>query len=157
MTNEFTFVAPGEVDLEELVTFFEGCDRPEVTDTFRPFPLDRATAERLAGHTGRDRYFVAIVDDAIVGLGMLRGWDEGYDVPSFGVFVDPRSHGRGAGRAIVDEATRLAIALGAPRIRLSVDEANPRAKRLYETSGYVADPDQSTDTVAVMYRELEER
>ncbi len=51
---------------------------------FHPHPLTCEAALEIASLSGRDRYFVAIVAQKIVGYGMLRGWDAGFEIPSLG-------------------------------------------------------------------------
>ena len=75
----------GPEDRAELARFLEENDRPEIVRTFNPFPMTAATAERIAAAPRRDRYYGAFDDGRLVALSMLRGWDEGYDVPSFGI------------------------------------------------------------------------
>jgi len=123
-------------DEAALAAFFEENNRPEVTTQFHPFPLDATTAHRLCVERRRDRYFAAWDAHAIVGLAMLRGWDEGYEIPSFGILVDHRHHGRGHGRALTTHALALARELRAPRVRLTVHADNLRAVTLYERSGF---------------------
>ena len=50
--------------------------------------------------------------------------------------VFPECRGRGAGKAILAEAERLASDAGIDRVSLIVGSFNPRAKRLYEAVGY---------------------
>jgi ribosomal protein S18 acetylase RimI-like enzyme len=124
------------IDEAALAAFFEENNRPEVTDHFHPFPLDAANAHRICAEPRRDRYFAAWDYDAIAGLAMLRGWDEGYDVPSFGIVVDHRRHGKGYGKALTQYALTLARELGCARVRLTVHADNPRAVTLYERTGF---------------------
>ena len=46
----------------------------------------------------QDDYYVAARGEDLLGFSMLRGFDEGYEIPSFGIFVDHESHGQGIGR-----------------------------------------------------------
>ena len=87
-----------------LAVLFERNNTPEVVREFHPFPLDRRTAGRLCHHDGLDQYFVMVADDGVVGFAMLRGWDEGYEVPSFGVLVDRDHQGRGIAAAATGKA-----------------------------------------------------
>lgn len=53
------------------------------------------------------------------------------------IAVDPRAQRRGIGRLLVDEACNRARRAGCDRITLLVGGRNPRARRLYDTSGFV--------------------
>ena len=127
----------GGSDYEPLKDLFLANAVPEVTRHFHPFPLDAATARRLTSYAGRDRYYVGDLDGSIVALSMLRGWDGGYAVPSFGVLVDRAFTGRGIGTRLtlftIEEARRLAC----PSVRLSVYETNNVAHRIYRDLGFV--------------------
>lgn len=115
--------------------FDENNDRRTLR-TFTPFPLTAETASAIAGRVGRDRYYVAIAGEMIVGLGMLRGWDEGYDIPALGVLVHHEYRALGIGRSLSETAIAEAARLGAPAVRLSVHASNERALRLYESLGF---------------------
>jgi ribosomal protein S18 acetylase RimI-like enzyme len=123
-------------DEAALASFFERNNRPEVTETFHPFPLDAERAHWICVAPRQDRYFAAWLYDAIVGLAMLRGWDEGFETPSFGILVDYQHYGKGLGRALTEHALQLADELRAPRVRLTVHPANARAVHLYERAGF---------------------
>jgi [ribosomal protein S18]-alanine N-acetyltransferase len=131
------------IDEAALAAFFEENNRPEVTAHFHPFPLDAETAHRICVAPRRDRYFAAWDYDAIGGVAMLRGWDEGYAVPSFGILVGHRHRGRGTGRALTEYALALAREMKAPKVRLTVHADNARAIRLYERTGF-----QASETLA---------
>ena len=85
--------------------------------------------------TTQDLYFGAFVDSRLAGFGMLRGWDEGYAVPSFGVAVESAARGRGLGRGLLRFAIRAARGRGAPSMMLKVHVENP-ARHLYEAEGF---------------------
>jgi len=106
--------------------------------------MTRETAERLCLASSKDHYYVAFLDGMMVGLVMLRGWDEGYEVPSFGVFIDYRYHGRGLGRLLTDYAIVEAKRVGCAQVRLTVYESNVRGWRLYNSLGF---QEQSRDPV----------
>ncbi len=124
-------------DYEPLVHFFENNVTPEVLRHFHPFPLSSDSARRIALTTHRDRYYVAVINSGeIAGLCMLRGWDEGYESPSFGVIVDQKYQKQGLGRSMTEFAIAEARRLNVERVRLSVNESNTHAKRLYESLGF---------------------
>lgn len=105
-------------------------------ETFHPHPFTRDQAVALANHEGRDLYFVALEGDRVLGYGMLRGWDAGFEVPSLGIAMHPRARGRGLGRALMHFLHDAARGAGARRIRLKVYPDNVAAVRLYESLGY---------------------
>lgn len=123
-------------DHERLAWSFAENNRPEVTTFFHPFPLNREMAYQIAETSHDDRYYVALLQEEIVGFCMLRGWDAGFEIPSFGVFVDHRYQGCGIGRQMTEFAVVEAKRLVCPGIRLSVYASNERALRLYMALGF---------------------
>jgi len=109
----------------------EGADR-----WFHPHPFTAEHASYLAGYHGRDLYYVAVHGDEVLAYGLLRGWDEGYSVPSLGIGVLTRARGTGLARMFMQFLHTAARFHGAPRVRLKVYPENVAAKRLYESLGY---------------------
>jgi [ribosomal protein S18]-alanine N-acetyltransferase len=126
----------GPDDAESLGALFEANDLPAVVDHFDPFPLTRATASELTDPRRRDHFYGAFLEDRLVGFSMLRGWDEGYEVPSFGILVDRGHHGRGIGSRLTDFTIEQARDLGSPRVRLSVYGTNVHAYSMYALKGF---------------------
>jgi ribosomal-protein-alanine N-acetyltransferase len=120
-----------------LTELFERNARPEVTSSFDPFPLDRKEARRIALESHRDGYYVAARADSLVGFSMLRGFDEGYEIPSFGIFVDHDAHGQGVGRALTAWTIEAARRRGCPSVRLSAYANSAVALGLYASMGFV--------------------
>lgn len=123
-------------DQAALTQFFVENNRPEITTHFHPFPLTSTSALRIATAPGLDRHYVALLNGQIVGFCMLRGWEEGYEVPSFGVMIDYRRQGLGLGRQMTAAMIEQARGLGCPAVRLTVYASNERAVRLYESLGF---------------------
>jgi ribosomal protein S18 acetylase RimI-like enzyme len=123
-------------DFEALTRFFEENNNPEIVRQFRPFSLSRQEASRIALTSHRDLYCVVIWKSNVVGLCMLRGWDEGFETPSFGVLVDYRYNGLGLGRKMTEFAIAEAKKRGCHSLRLSVYASNMHAVRLYESLGF---------------------
>jgi GNAT superfamily N-acetyltransferase len=78
---------------------------------------------------------------------MLRGWDEGYQIPSFGACVHPSSRGDGLGQWLLEHAIGEARMAGAPKLRLSVYRANQRALHIYRKFGFVFEERNSEELV----------
>jgi ribosomal protein S18 acetylase RimI-like enzyme len=154
--------ALGPRDRDVLSRFLERNDVPEVTGHFHPFPMTADSADEIALHPGDDRYFGAFVDGRLVGLSMLRGWNEGFDVPSFGIVVDRESHGKGIGSLLTDFTLDRAPWLGSDRVRLSVYASNESAHRMYLARGFKeverepVSRNGGTDERIVMLKELKQ-
>lgn len=72
----------------------------------------------------------------ITGYGMLRGWDEGYDIPSLGIIIHPDQRGKGLGKAFMGFLHRLAEKCHAQKIMLKTYTENEKALGLYKKMGY---------------------
>src|SRR5258707_5978777 len=81
-----------------LASFFEALVARGDDRWFHPHPFTAEYASRLAAHEGRDLYYVATRGDKVAAYGMLRGWDDGYEVPSLGIAVHPDARGFGLAR-----------------------------------------------------------
>ena len=119
----------GPTNAQELAELLRAVDprhfvhtSPEAVARFLAEPADVHVLGRAIGE--------------VVAFGMLRGWHEGYDVPSLGIAVRRDREGAGYGRAMMIALERLARDRGATQIRLRVHPDNLRARRLYEAQGY---------------------
>lgn len=134
--HETTIRAVSPADARKLGCFFERNSGPATTRYFEPFPLTRDTADRIALLPRRDLYYVAVSKERIVGMSMLRGWDEGYNVPSFGIMIDSECRGKGLGRLLTSWTIQAAQDLDCAQVRLSVYASNITGLRLYESLGF---------------------
>ncbi|HEX2298467.1 MAG TPA: GNAT family protein [Pseudonocardiaceae bacterium] len=91
----------------------------------------------------RDRLDLAVVEQLsgnVIGEAVLNEWDPDNESCNFRICLVPGSPGHGLGT----EATRLLVGygfeyLGLHRISLEVYAFNPRARRVYEKVGFVAE------------------
>jgi glycosyltransferase involved in cell wall biosynthesis len=123
-------------DAAALGTLFDSFRAHGFDKFFHPHPLTTEEAANLARYTGKDAYAVLVDGSRIIGYGMLRGWDAGYDIPSFGVAIDPTAQSRGHGRRLLEFLQQIARERGAKKIRLKVYPDNQRAVRFYREYGY---------------------
>ncbi|HEX3800378.1 MAG TPA: GNAT family N-acetyltransferase [Verrucomicrobiae bacterium] len=122
---------------QALGTFFERLKASGAEEHFHPHPLTGEEAKKKSAYSGKDFYCVLMEGKEVIGYGMLRGWDEGYEVPSLGIAIDPAVQGRGYGRRLMQFLHAAAAERGAKKIRLKVYPANVRAAGLYRSLGYV--------------------
>lgn len=147
--KEVCFVALSGKHGPALTLFFELLNANGDAEFFHPHSLDAEAAQRiiLLSESGCDEYWGALSGDDLLAYGMLRGWDEGYDVPSLGLAVAPFYRGRGLAREMMRHLHRRAKQRGADRIRLKVDRRNLAAKKLYASLGYRFDDVMPTELV----------
>ncbi|PPF82250.1 GNAT family acetyltransferase [Subtercola sp. Z020] len=93
--------------------------------------VDDEAADR-ADLDGSSDAEATVIGTAMVGYDGHRGWIN-Y------LAVSPDHRGRGYGRAFMDEAERLLIALGCPKLNLQVREGNDSVIAFYEAIGYAND------------------
>lgn len=119
-----------------LAVFFDSL-RTYGDDTwFHPHPLTNEEARRICSSKGRDLYLVGVYGQDVVAYGLLRGWDEGYEIPSLGIALHPDVRGKGLARSFMLYLHATARLHGASTIRLKVYNDNVRARCLYEKLGY---------------------
>jgi ribosomal protein S18 acetylase RimI-like enzyme len=99
--------------------------------------------KRILQTVSKDLYYVLVEGSVILGYGMLRGWDEGYAIPSLGIAIHPRARSNGLGRVFMHFLAAVARSRGAHKVRLRVMSKNTLAIRLYESLGYEFSAEQA--------------
>lgn len=104
---------------------------PEYVRFFYAFGFDEGEVARILGARRRDVYSGMFWRGELVGFFMLRGWDAGFEVPSFGVVVDVRHRGLAFMRIALDVAKLVCRLEGAPRLMAKIhpDNVSPRGAR----------------------------
>lgn len=135
----------GPEHADALVSLFERNVVPAVAEMFDPFAFTAAEARRIALEPRRDHYYIATRGEELLGLSMLRGFDEGYEIPSFGIFIDHERHGQGIGRRFTAWTIEQARRRGCPAVRLTVYADNAAALGLYASLGFREQERQSVE------------
>jgi ribosomal protein S18 acetylase RimI-like enzyme len=134
-TIDIICLSPAETDA--VGKFFLQIARDPETKFFHPHPFTFAEAARVCSHAGNDKYVGLRRDGDFLAYGMLRGWDEGYLVPSLGIYVAPELRRTGAAQALMQVLHLLARLAGAKQVRLKVYRENSPAYRMYRSMGYI--------------------
>jgi ribosomal protein S18 acetylase RimI-like enzyme len=117
-------------------------DRAAWTPFSSPGPLDEAEPF-FNERNPRDGVLVAVVDGEVAGYVRLqratRFRSSDHVLAINGIAVDPARQGQGIGRALIDAAISEARSRGARRLTLRVFSPNERARRLYESAGFVVE------------------
>jgi len=143
-------VALGSKHATSLAGLFAHLQQKDAEKFFHPHPLTADEATARSNYSGRDFYCVMLEDDVVVGYGMLRGWDEGYAIPSLGIALDPSVRGRGYSRLLMNFLHDAARTRSATRVRLKVDSQNRPAIKLYRSLGYVFKPQTREELIGFL-------
>jgi len=121
---------------KELCSLFEDLLSGGDYHFFHPHPLTASEAKKKIKYSGQDLYFLQISNGTLCGYGFLRGWDEGYEIPSLGLAIHPKFRGRGLGEKFIFFLHEQARNHGAKKVRLTVAADNKAAIYLYSKLGY---------------------
>ena len=101
--------------------------------SFFPFADESEKALfKLLLNCSRDCYWGIWHKTQIVGFFMLRGWDLGFDIPSFGVLVDEKQRRKGLATLALLTAISYCRLENVPELMLKVDPVNESAYKIYE-------------------------
>jgi len=125
--------------LKSLISFFEILVVSESNKTFHPHDFDKQTAYDIVNQVNHSKDLYYVMDlgfDRIIAYGILRGWDEGYDIPSLGIAVHPDYRGLKLSKIFMEFLHTASKLRGATKVMLRVYKNNTVAKNLYEKLGY---------------------
>lgn len=121
---------------------------------FSPHPNDDSALDFVTTNANKDLYYLLVEGKEILGYGLLRGWNEGFAIPSLGIAISPKNRGQGLAKLLMQFLYIAAYKKGAERIRLRVMKHNTRAIKLYEDLGYSFEDDQNNNQFLVGYKTI---
>lgn len=84
-----------------------------------------------------DKYFGLFVENDLIGFYMLRGFDAGYEIPSYGVWISSEYSNKGLSTLTLFHAFSFCKLNNIKTLMLKVHPDNTVAKKLYESLGFV--------------------
>jgi RimJ/RimL family protein N-acetyltransferase len=128
--NDFT-IRPLGVEDAAAVSALLHAQPPEYVRFFYAFGFAEEEIARVLGGRKRDVYSGMFWRGELAGFFILRGWDAGYEVPSFGVLVDVKHRGRAFMRIALDVSKLICRLAGTPRLMAKIhpDNVSPRGAR----------------------------
>jgi ribosomal protein S18 acetylase RimI-like enzyme len=103
---------------------------------FYPHPVDYDTILSILMRKKEDQFKIILHEDKIIGYGLLRGWDDGYDIPSLGIMIDSNYRGMGIATMFMIFLESICKIKGSKQIRLVVSKENIKAVNTYKKLGY---------------------
>jgi len=126
-----------EVDSGKLLKFFSEIVENQDDIFFHPHAFDKETVEYICvNYKGKDLYYVIYLNFDIVGYGILRGWDEGYDIPSLGIILSKKIRGSHISKNFMEFLHLVAKNKGSKSIRIKFNNKNVAIKSLAKKLGY---------------------
>jgi ribosomal protein S18 acetylase RimI-like enzyme len=141
--------------VEPLLRFHAALESGGETALFAPHPFTATHLHALCNSQRKDLHYVVVMADDVVGYGLLRGWDEGYAIPSLGIAIHPRWRRAGLGTALMHFLHVAARAVSATSVRLRFHPSNRSAQALYERVGYRFEPQPDGDGYRVAFKDLQ--
>jgi [ribosomal protein S18]-alanine N-acetyltransferase len=132
-----------------LKDFLHAIEENNDDQYFHPHKFSGSILDNLCENQGEDLYYVAVESKKVIAYGLLRGWDEGYKVPSLGLAIHPDYRGIGLATSFIFFLHIAARLKGALQIRLKVYPENKRAMKLYKSIGYVFEGVENKQMVGI--------
>ena len=104
---------------------------------FTPFSSQKESLEKRLREAVKDSYWGLWFDSELAGFFMLRGFDEGYKKPSFGVFISRKYSNNGLSKMALDFAISWCQLNNLSAIMIKVHRENKYARRSYEKAGFI--------------------
>lgn len=104
---------------------------------FIPFDFSENTIKDILNKKKTDKFFGLFLNKELIGFYMLRGFDQGYDVPSYGVWISSNYANKGLSKLTLYHAFSVCKLNNINTLMLKVHPENTIAKKLYEKLGFI--------------------
>lgn len=111
-------------------------DRPEYGQYFHPFSFTPGSLNALLSAAQQDQYWGIRCGESLAGFFMLRGWDEGFDRPAFGVYIAEAFSHQGLSKLAFQYALSWCRLNNVEVVMLKVHPENTHARQVYEQEGF---------------------
>ena len=118
--------------LSELLT----ADDKDYQQYFIPFTTDLESLKERLESACEDRYWGVWFKSTLTGFFMMRGFDEGYRRPSFGVYISQLYSGKYLSRVALNYCMSWCRMNNIEAMILKVHPDNCYAKKTYEKAGF---------------------
>ncbi len=129
--NKSLAIRPLESTDVAAISAFMRSQSPEYLRFFYAFGSDESAIAEILSALEKDIYSGVFWQDKLVGIFMLRGWDAGYEIPSFGVLIAQEYRGGAFMRLTLDAAKLICRLSGTKRLlaKIHPENVSPRGAR----------------------------
>lgn len=124
------------MDLEKLIKIWNE-DPEEYSKYFIPFKMKYENLKEILNKSNKDLFFVICVDNNIAGFFMLRGFDEGFNIPSYGVWISSKYSNKGLAKLSLYYSITVCKVSGIKKLMLKVHPNNKIAFTMYKKLGFI--------------------
>jgi RimJ/RimL family protein N-acetyltransferase len=111
-------------------------EKLEYMKYFTPFEFSIDLIKQILSGAVKDKYFGIFVGDKLAGFYMLRGMDDGYKIPAYGVWISSEFSNKGLSKLTLYHAFSFCRINNIKKLMLKVHPENLIAKTLYESLGF---------------------
>lgn len=137
LTGDNLTVRPLVVEDAAALSLFLQSQTTGYARFFRPFSFELEAIIHVLTSQRLDVLMGLYWQKQMVGFFMLRGWNEGYDVPAFGILIDERYRGCGLEMLSLETAKIICRLRGASRMMIKMHPENISAKGVARKTGFV--------------------
>jgi RimJ/RimL family protein N-acetyltransferase len=112
-------------------------EKSEYLKHFTPFEFSVDSIKRILSSVVKDKYLGIFLGNKIIGFYMLRGFDDGYEIPAYGVWISSDFSNKGLSTLTLFHAFSICRLNNIKTLMLKVHPENKIAKKLYESLGFV--------------------
>ncbi|WP_414570045.1 GNAT family N-acetyltransferase [Nostoc sp. CCY 9925] len=129
---------------------------------FSPFDFQVSSIQDILKKAVKDKFFGVDLkseysyESELVGFYMLRGLDEGYCHPMYGVFISHQYSGKGIASLTIRHAELFCKVCNYEQLLLKVHSKNLRARKLYESVGFKFLREENLINNLVLYKKIQE-
>ena len=127
----------------------------DYTKHFTPFSFEEDSIKKIINDAIIDKYFGIFINDNLAGFYMLRGFDQGFEVPSYGVWISDKFYSLGLSKLTLQHAIAFCKVNGLKKIMLKVHSENIIAKNIYESFGFKQEGFDEKNSNLIYYKSLD--
>lgn len=129
-------------------------ENKEYSRYFIPFEFDLEIISNKIKNLHRDSFWGIFIEDKLVGFYMLRGFDQGYEIPSYGVWISKEFSGKGLAKLTLQHAISYCKINRITELMLKVHPENLQAKKIYEDFGFKQTGTDSKNNNLIYHKKL---
>jgi RimJ/RimL family protein N-acetyltransferase len=112
-------------------------EEPEYFKHFTPFEFSIESLTLILSKAKKDKYFGIFCSEELAGFYMLRGFDDGFEIPAYGVWISSKFSNKGLSKLTLYHAFSFCKINNIKTLMLKVHPDNKIAKSLYESLGFI--------------------